>query len=99
MDLPKTNLEVVKAICQSHGICRLALFGSFASGTNHPESDVDLLVEFSPGRTPGLFKLVAIAEELSPHFGGRKIDLRTPQDLSPYFREQVINGSQELYAA
>jgi hypothetical protein len=63
-----------------------------------PESDVDVLVEFHPGRTPGLFGLSRMEREFSAFFGGRKIDFRTPKDLSRYFREEVQKNSEVLYA-
>jgi hypothetical protein len=53
------------AVCQRHHIRRLSLFGSVLKGTNRPESDVDLLVEFEPGKEPGLIGLARIEAELS----------------------------------
>lgn len=85
-------------VCRRYGIRRLALFGSRLEGTARPDSDVDLLVEFEPGATPGLMRMVEIEEELSPLFGGHTIDLRTAQDLSRYFRDQVVAQAQVQYA-
>jgi uncharacterized protein len=99
MNFENCQLEEVRTICTRYGVQRLALFGSFAHGTPSEDSDVDLLIEFSPGHAPGLFQLARIAEELSPCFGGRPIDLRTLRDLSQDFRHSVLNSSQELYAA
>jgi uncharacterized protein len=86
------------AFCQHHGIRKLALFGSTLRGTARPDSDVDLLVEFEPERTPGLLGLAAIEEGLSSLFGGRPIDLRTPRDLSRHFRETVLREAATQYA-
>jgi uncharacterized protein len=86
-------------LCRRHYIRRLALFGSVLKGTDRPDSDVDLLVEFEPGATPGLLRLAAIEAELSALLGGRRIDLRTPQDLSPYFRSEVMRTAEVQFAA
>lgn len=67
--------------CRQHHIRRLSLFGSYAKGTAHADSDIDLLVEFDSGMAPGLIGLSAMEAELSTLMGGRKIDLRTPQEL------------------
>ena len=87
------------ALCRRHGIRRISLFGSVSKGTARPDSDVDLLVEFEPGRAPGLFKLAGIEAELSRLLGGRPVDLRTAHDLSPHFRSEVLRGADEQYAA
>jgi predicted nucleotidyltransferase len=72
------------------GIRRLAVFGSALRNDFLPNSDIDLLVEFDPRRIPGLFGIARIERKLSLLFGGRKVDLRTPEDLSRYFRQQVL---------
>jgi len=63
-----------------------------------PDSDIDLLVEFYPDRIPGLFKIAEMEFELSDILGGKKVDLRTPEDLSRYFRQTVIQEAAEQYA-
>lgn len=84
--------------CARHRIKRLSLFGSVLKGTNGPESDIDLLVEFEPGATPGMLRLATIAEELSTLLGGRRVDLRTPEDLSRYFRDEVVRTAEVQFA-
>jgi uncharacterized protein len=84
-------------ICQRHGIRRLAVFGSRLKGTARPDSDLDMLVEFKPGRVPGLLGLSTIEIELTQALG-LKVDLRTAQDLSPYFRDDVLQHAQVAYA-
>lgn len=81
---------------QQHGIRKLALFGSALSGHFGPASDVDLLVEFEPGVRVGFFRLAGLEQKLGK-LVGRKVDLRTPQDLSRYFRRSVVDGAQVLY--
>lgn len=90
--------ESVARFCQRNHIRWLALFGSVLRDDFGPESDVDVLVEFEPGHSPGLFHLYDMEQELSAIFGGRKVDLRTPQDLSKYFRDDVLRQAQTQYA-
>jgi predicted nucleotidyltransferase len=84
--------------CRKHAIRRLAFFGSVLRDDFRPDSDVDVLVEFLPGRTPGFFRLFDMEDELSLILG-RKADLRTREDLSPYFRDEVARTAQPFYDA
>jgi hypothetical protein len=85
--------------CKARGIRRLALFGSVLRDDFSSNSDVDVLVEFEPGATPGLFRMARLERELSGFFDGRKVDLRTPEDLSRYFRDEVLQHAEVQYAA
>ena len=85
--------------CEQHRIRRLALFGSQLKGTARPDSDIDLLVEFFPDARPTLLDMAQIEIELSQSLGGRKVDVRTPQDLSHYFRDEVVRTAQVQYVA
>lgn len=82
--------------CESHQIRRLAVFGSVLAGRARPDSDLDLLVEFEPEARVGLIKLAGIEQELTA-LVGRKVDLRSPADLSRYFRKSVVDTAQVLY--
>ena len=84
--------------CRRHHIVRLAIFGSALRDDFGPDSDVDVLVDFEPGHVPGFFRLFDLEEELSTLFAGRKVDLRTPEDLSRYFREKVVAQAEVQYA-
>ena len=75
--------------CLRHGIRRLSLYGSASRGEHTRASDVDLLVEFEPGRTPGFLRLAAMELELASLLGGREVELRTFEDLSRLFRDEV----------
>jgi len=75
----------------------LSLFGSALRGDAGPDSDIDFLIEFHPDHIPGLIKLAGMEIELSEILG-RKVDLRTPQDLSRYFRQEVLNSAELQYA-
>jgi predicted nucleotidyltransferase len=86
------------AFCLAHGIQWLRLFGSALRGDLGPDSDIDLLVDFEPGRTPGLIALAPLELELESILG-REVELRTPSDLSRYFRDSVAESSRVLYAA
>jgi predicted nucleotidyltransferase len=91
--------EALANLCQRHGIRRLSLFGSVAAGTARPDSDVDLLVEFEPGAAPSFLDLAAIELEMSALLNGRRVDLRTVQELSRYFRDQVVQTAELQFAA
>ena len=92
------STDALAAFCQEHGIWRLSVFGSVLREDFGPESDIDVLVEFEPDRTPGLFGISAMELELAELFSGRKVDLRTPEDLSPYFRQDVLDTAEVQYA-
>ena len=94
LDIPLAEIE---KICKKYFIQKLSLFGSVLHGDAHPDSDLDILVEFVPGHVPG-FAFARLERELSAIFD-RKVDLRTPFDLSQYFREEVLKEAQTLYAA
>lgn len=95
LSIPRERIE---AFCREHGIRRLAIFGSALRDDFRPDSDVDVLVEFQPDRIPGLLGVARLERELSPLFGGRKVDLRTPEDLSRYFRRSVVEEAEVQYA-
>ena len=91
--------DALAALCRRHHIRKLSLFGSQLKGTARPDSDVDLLVEFLPGSRTTLLDMAQIEIELSPLLGGRKVDLRTAQDLSRYFRDEVVRTAEPQYVA
>lgn len=91
--------RALAGFCRQHGIRSLALFGSALGEDFGPDSDVDVLVEFEPGKRIGFFGLFEIEEALGPFFQGRKVDLCTAEDLSPYFRSAVLESSRPLYDA
>lgn len=92
----KINRDALAEICRRHHIRRLAIFGSALRPDFGEQSDVDVLVEFEPGHTPG-FAFFDIEDELSGQFG-RKVDLNTPNFLSSYFRERVMAEAEVQYA-
>jgi predicted nucleotidyltransferase len=87
----------IAEFCRRHHIRRLALFGSVLHGDYRPDSDVDVLVEFEPGHTPGL-RFFAMQDELSSLLG-RRADLNTAQCLSKYFRDDVLAEAEVIYGA
>jgi predicted nucleotidyltransferase len=91
--IPKDKLA---EFCKKNYISRLSLFGSALRGPLGPDSDIDLLVEFEEGHTPGLFSIVRMEIELTEALG-RKVDLRTPGDLSRYFRDEVLRNAKLEY--
>jgi predicted nucleotidyltransferase len=86
--------EIV-SFCRERGIRRLSLFGSVTRDDFTPASDVDVLVEYLPGRHPGLM-LFRHQDELSAQLG-RRVDLHTPASLSEYFRTEVLDAALPVY--
>jgi uncharacterized protein len=90
--VPRKKLE---DFCRRNHIRKLAFFGSVLRDDFGPDSDVDVLVEFEPGKMPG-FAFFGMQEELSEILG-RKVDLNTPGFLSKYFRDQIIREAKVEY--
>ncbi|MEO0532553.1 MAG: nucleotidyltransferase family protein [Cyanobacteria bacterium P01_A01_bin.123] len=93
--IPKSDLV---DFCHRHHIRKLAIFGSVLRDDFGPNSDVDFLVEFDPKHIPGLIRLAGMELELS-NLIQRKADLRTPKDLSRYFRDEVLQTAVVQYDA
>ena len=89
--------ERLAAFCRKHHIRKLALFGSVLRDDFRADSDVDVLVEFEPGHVPGFIRLAGMEFELSALLDGRKVDMRTPEDLSRYFRDEVVASAEVQY--
>jgi hypothetical protein len=90
------SLKKIEAFCQQNAIRKLSVFGSVLRADFTAESDIDVLVEFEPGKTPG-FGIVRMARELSALMDHRPVDLRTPKELSRYFRNRVLAEAVPLY--
>jgi len=94
IDIPK---DKIAEFCRRNHIRKLAVFGSALGDKFRPESDIDLLVEFYPEHIPGLIRLSGMEIELT-EIVGRKVDLRTEEDLSNYFRDEVVKSAEVQYA-
>ena len=92
--IPRQRID---AFCRSHNVRRLSVFGSAMAGDLHPESDVDVLVEFAPGQTPSLLELGGMQAELTAMIG-REVDLKTPGFLSKRILEHVRRTAEVQYA-
>ncbi len=99
MARPKVDVpeEVIANFCRRKHIRRMSLYGSVLREDFRDDSDLDVLVEFEPDSIPGFLRLAEMEAELETLFGGRKVDLRTPQDLSKYFREDVVSSAVTVY--
>jgi predicted nucleotidyltransferase len=86
----------IAAFCRRNHIRRLSLFGSVLRDDFTPHSDVDFLVEFEPEARVGYFELAGMEMELT-ELVGRKADLRTPAELSRYFRQDVLDSAEVLF--
>lgn len=98
----RSNLTIdrraIADFCQRHHIRWLAIFGSALRDDFRPESDVDVLVEFEPGHTPGL-AFFGLPDELSPLFGDRQIDLITKKAVNRWIRDRVLAEAEVIYDA
>lgn len=101
---PRVNLpprDRLEEYCRAHGIVRLEVFGSALRDDFGPDSDIDLLVVFEPGRTPGMFRFHGVEEGLSRLFG-RKVDLVSRRgvemSLNPLRRVSMLEGAETIYA-
>ena len=89
--------QEIAELCERHHVRRLALFGSVLRDDFRPDSDVDVLIEFEPGKTPG-FGFITIQDELSDLLG-REVDLNTSACLSRFYRDEVLGLAEDLYVA
>ena len=92
----KYSKEELRKFCIRNHIKKLSFFGSVLTDQFTDESDVDILVEFEEKKKPGLLGLVGMEIELTEMLG-RKVDLRTPEELSRHFRNDVIREAQIEY--
>lgn len=92
--IPEAN---IRQFCIHNQIKRLALFGSVLRDNFRADSDIDIIVEFMPDTHVGMLAMARIERELSQIFEGRKVDLRTPAELSRYFRDDVLQKAEVCY--
>ncbi len=95
VDLPEGKIA---ALCREHGIRRLAVFGSVLRTDFGPDSDIDILVQFQSGHTPGLLGMARMERELSALLSGKPVELHTPEVLSRYFRDSVMEEAEVAHA-
>ena len=95
-ELP-VDRSILEAFCQRNRICRLSLFGSVLREDFGEQSDIDVLVEFQPDARVSLLDVVRMERELSELFQ-RSVDLLTPEDLSPYIRDEILAAAEVQYA-
>lgn len=94
IEIPK---DKIAEFCKRNHIRKLSLFGSILREDFRPDSDVDVLVEFEHGQVVGLLRLAGMEIELSEILR-HKVDLRTPAELSRYFRQEVLDSAEVQYA-
>lgn len=94
LTIPKEQLT---QFCEANHVNRLSLYGSVLRDDFNPDSDIDMLIEFEPGSKVGFIKMARMENELS-NILGRKVDLRTPGELSRYFRQEVLESAEVEYA-
>jgi predicted nucleotidyltransferase len=91
----KVPLAKIKKFCKEHHIVKFSLFGSVLTDRFNKKSDIDVLVEFDSDHIPSFFGLADMQFELEKFFD-RSVDLRTPNDLSIYFRDKVVSEALRL---
>tara|TARA_B100000315_G_C14376168_1_gene495256 strand:- start:224 stop:523 length:300 start_codon:yes stop_codon:yes gene_type:complete len=89
--------QQIAEVCEKNRIRKLSLFGSILREDFKNDSDIDVLVEFEEGNGPGYFGLARMARDISNIFEGRKVDIRTPMELSRYFRNEVLSSAEIQY--
>ena len=95
IEIPREELA---DFCRCHHVRRLSFFGSILTPNFRPDSDIDILVEFTEGVPVGLFARGLMQQDLTELFG-REVDLKTPGDLSRFFRESVVREASVQYVA
>jgi hypothetical protein len=88
--------KIIEEFCKTNGIKKLSFFGSSLSDNSVEGSDVDILVEFYEDSVPGFLGIARLERELSEIIG-KKVDLRTKEELSKYFRDRVIKEAEVKY--
>lgn len=91
----KVPIAKIKKFCKDHHIVKFSLFGSVLTDSFNKKSDIDILIEFDPKHIPSFFGLADMQFELEKFFN-RNVDLRTPNDLSIYFRDKVVSNAFRL---
>ena len=87
----------IAELCRRYQVRELAIFGSAARGEMHPDSDIDIMVEFQPDANIG-WEFFELEEELARIFG-RKVDLGTKRSLKPWVRPSALRDARVIYAA
>ena len=98
MDILSPHKSKLDEFCKTNKIKKLSLFGSYLNNSYGPDSDIDLLVEFEENTYYGLLDIARMERELSEIIG-IKVDLRTPEELSRYFRDKIVKEAQVKYEA
>ncbi len=92
--------ETVRSVCAPRPVLRVEAFGSWARGTSHVDSDVDLLVEFLPDAQVGLFEMGDLKEELEEKLGCH-VDLISRRAIerssNPYRRQSILASPVIVY--
>lgn len=94
----KSHISQIESYCRKYHIISFALFGSILTPNFHDSSDVDVLIEFDENHIPSFFGLADMEFELTD-LVGRQVDLKTAEDLSPYFRNDVLTHAEVIYNA
>lgn len=83
------RLQAHRHVAERFGVGRLFLFGSVVRDEARPDSDIDLMVEFVPGRPRGLFEFVELKNALEGILG-RPVDLITSTNVKPRLKDRIF---------
>lgn len=89
--------DAIADFCRRHHIRKLSLFGSVLRDDFRPDSDIDVLVKFEPGKGVG-FEIFDMEEELSTLFGGHKVDIVQEEYLYWRLRDRILESAEVQYA-
>ena len=92
----KVPKDKINAFCKQYYVVKLSFFGSVLRDDFSQDSDIDILIEFEKDKGPGFLELAHMERELTKIFG-KKVDLRTPNEISKYFKDQVLSLAQVQY--
>jgi uncharacterized protein len=90
----RINHDLISELCRRHDVRVLKLFGSAVRGEDRPDSDIDLIVEFTGEKS--LFDLMRLEADLEQALG-REVDLVTEPSISPYLRERILSSASVVY--
>ena len=91
--------DKIRDFCHRWKVVEFALFGSVLREDFHHDSDIDVLVTFSPNAQHSLFDLARMEEELEAIFG-RRVDLVEKAGVrNPFRRLEILKSLEVVYAA
>jgi predicted nucleotidyltransferase len=95
-EIKRTVREAIESETLKDDILKVSLFGSYLHGDFSEDSDIDVLIEFDPTAHISFFNLARIKRHIE-QFTNKPVDLLTPEAISRFFRDQIINEAETVY--